>query len=283
MAMTDLLGGMRRRLTRPNQVIGIAIIVVAGLAALIGEVYTPYDPLALSIRDRLQPPSAEHWMGTDHFGRDVFSRLLKGAGVSLSVSFMTMAFALSLGVILGAIIGFYGGIADRLAMACVDALLAFPGLMLALAIMAVLGPNKYGVVLALGIAYTPSVVRVVRGQVLSIKQREFVEASTAMGNGTLYTLLRHVIPNCIGPLTVLGTALFAFALLSESALSFLGLGVPPPEASWGGMLADSRQYINRAFWLGLFPGLAISITLLGVNLFGDALRDRFDPRMNQLT
>lgn len=282
MAMVDQLGGRRRRFVRPTAVIGVAIIVVAGLAALIGEVYTPYDPLALSIRERLQPPSAEHWMGTDHFGRDVFSRLLKGAGVSLSVSFMTMAFALSLGVVIGAIVGFYGGLADRLAMACVDALLAFPGLMLALAIMAVLGPNKYGVVLALGIAYTPSVVRVVRAQVLSIKQREFIEASTAMGNGTLYTLMRHVIPNCIGPLTVLGTALFAFALLSESALSFLGLGVPPPEASWGGMLADSRQYINRAFWLGLFPGLAISITLLGVNLFGDALRDRFDPRMNRL-
>ncbi|GAB5467537.1 MAG: ABC transporter permease [Rhodospirillales bacterium] len=273
---------MRRRLLRPNAAIGLTIIAVVGLAALIGEVYTPYDPLTLSIRDRLAPPSATHLLGTDHFGRDVFSRLLKGAGVSLSVSLMTVAFALGVGIAVGAVIGFFGGWLDRLAMALVDALLAFPGLMLALGIMAVLGPNKYGVVLALGIAYTPSVVRMVRGQVLSIKQREFVEASSAMGNSAFYTLWRHVVPNCIGPLTVLGTALFAFALLSESALSFLGLGVPPPEASWGGMLADSRQYIGQAFWLGLFPGLAISVTLLGVNLFGDALRDRFDPRMNRL-
>ncbi len=274
--------GVWRQLSRPNALVGVTIMVTVGLAALIGEFYTPYDPLTLSIRDRLAPPSPEHLMGTDHFGRDVFSRLLKGAGVSLSVSAMTTAFALGVGVLVGAVIGFFGGLLDRLAMALVDALLAFPGLMLALGIMAVLGPDKYGVVLALGIAYTPSVVRVVRGQVLSIRKREYVEASAAMGNGALYTLLRHVVPNCVGPLTVLGTALFAFALLSESALSFLGLGVPPPEASWGGMLADSRQYINRAFWLGLFPGLAISITLLGVNLFGDALRDRFDPRMSSL-
>ena len=271
-----------RGLGRPNAAVGVSLLSVVILAALIGEVYTPYDPLKLSIRDRLAAPSPAHWLGTDHFGRDVLSRLMKGASVSLSVSLMTMLFAMATGIILGAVTGFFGGWFDRIAMAFVDALLAFPGLMLALGIMAVVGPSKYGVVVALGIAYMPSVVRVVRGQVLSIKQKEFVEASEAMGNGTLYSLVRHVVPNCIGPLTVLATALFAFALLSESALSFLGLGVPPPEASWVGMLADSRQYINQAFWLGLFPGLAISITLLGVNLFGDALRDRFDPRMHGL-
>ena len=276
------MGGTSGFLSRTNALIGSGILALVIAAAALGALYTPYDPLALSFAHRLAPPSAEHLMGTDHFGRDVFSRLLVGARVSLVVSLLTVVLAVLAGVLIGAVSGFFGGVVDRAVMTVMDAFMAFPGLMLALGIMAVFGPSTYGVVFALGLAYTPSVVRVMRGCVLSVREREFVEASRAMGNGSVYTLLRHVMPNCLGPLTVLSTALFAFALLAESALSFLGLGVPPPHASWGGMLAESRQHITSAFWLGLFPGIAISITLLGINLFGDALRDRLDPRMRNL-
>jgi len=276
------MGGLHRLTLRTNALVGSAILALVVLATVFGTVHTPYDPLALSFTERLASPSSAHLMGTDHFGRDVFSRLLIGAQVSLGVSLATVLLAVAAGVLIGAVCGFLGGAVDRAVMTVMDAFMAFPGLMLALGIMAVLGPSTYGVVFALGLAYTPSVVRVMRGCVFSIREREFVEASRAMGNGRFYTLLRHVVPNCVGPLTVLSTALFAFALLSESALSFLGLGVPPPRASWGGMLAESRQHIDSAFWLGLFPGVAISVTLLGINLFGDALRDRLDPRMHRL-
>jgi peptide/nickel transport system permease protein len=160
-----------------------------------------------------------------------------------------------------------------------DAMLAFPGILLALAIMVVLGPGQASIVVALGLAYTPAVVRVVRGQVLSLRETEFVEASRMIGNSEAYTMLRHVLPNCIAPIAVLATSMFGWAVLSESALSFLGLGVPPPAATWGNMLSAARGYMESALWLSLAPGLCIALTLLGVNLLGDALRDRFDPRM----
>jgi peptide/nickel transport system permease protein len=167
-------------------------------------------------------------------------------------------------------------------MAVNNALLAFPGILLALGLLAVLGANQYGIILALGIAYTPSMARVVRGATLSLREREFIEASKVMGNGELYTMARHILPNCIAPITVLATSMFGWAILSESALSFLGLGVPPPAPTWGNMLAAGRPFIQQAVWLGLFPGLCIALTLLGINLLGDALRDRLDPRMRGL-
>jgi len=209
----------------------------------------------------------------------VLSRLLSAASVSMTVSLSTVALAMAIGITVGAVSGYFGGWLDRLVMTVVDAFMALPGLLLALALMAAVGQGKWGVILALGLAYAPSVTRVVRGIALSLREKEYVEASRAMGNGELYTIARHVIPNCVGPLTVLATAFFALTILAESALSFLGLGVPPPYPSWGGMLADARSYFAFAPWLAIFPGLAISITLLGINLLGDALRDRFDPRM----
>jgi peptide/nickel transport system permease protein len=175
--------------------------------------------------------------------------------------------------------GFMRGWLDRVLMAVNDALLAFPGILLALALMAIIGPNKYGIILALGLAYTPSVVRIVRGTVLSLREREFVEASRVIGNSEAYTMARHVLPNCIAPLAVLATSMFGWVILSESALSFLGLGVPPPAPTWGNMLSASRPYMESASWLSIAPGLCIALTLLGVNLLGDALRDRLDPRM----
>lgn len=269
----------RAMFRRANAIIGATLIGLALLAAILGMIFTPYDPIALDFDARLTPPSAEHWLGTDQFGRDVFSRLLSAASVSLTVSLLTVALALSIGVTIGAVAGYFGGWLDRAIMTIIDAIMSLPGLLLALGLMAAIGQSKWGVILALGLAYSPSVTRVVRGIALSLREKEFVEASRAMGNADLFTIMRHVVPNTIGPLTVLATAFFALAILAESALSFLGLGVPPPYPSWGGMLADARSYFTFAPWLAVFPGLAICITLLGINLFGDALRDRFDPRM----
>lgn len=270
---------LRTMLQRNNARIGGALISVALLAALLAQVATPYDPVALDFGARLSPPSATHWLGTDQFGRDVLSRLLSAASVSVTVSLLTVMLALSIGVTVGALSGYLGGKIDRAVMTVVDAFMALPGLLLALALMAAFGQSKWGVILALGLAYGPSVTRVVRGIALSLREREFVDASRAMGNSDLFTIARHIVPNCIGPVTVLATAFFAQAILAESALSFLGLGVPPPYPSWGGMLADARSYFAFAPWLAIFPGLAISVTLLGINLFGDALRDQFDPGM----
>jgi peptide/nickel transport system permease protein len=269
----------RRWFVRANATVGAVLVGCAVLAALAGQVATPYDPIALDFGARLASPSWDHWLGTDQFGRDVLSRLLSAASVSITVSLSTVALAMAIGITVGAVSGYFGGWLDRLVMTIVDAFMALPGLLLALALMAAVGQGKWGVILALGLAYAPSVTRVVRGIALSLREKEYVEASRAMGNGELYTIARHVIPNCVGPLTVLATACFALTILAESALSFLGLGVPPPYPSWGGMLADARSYFAFAPWLAIFPGLAISITLLGINLLGDALRDRFDPRM----
>ena len=262
-----------------NALIGGTLLAALVALALLGVVWTPYDPLKLDLLSRLQPPSAAHWLGTDEFGRDVFSRLIIGARTSLWISLLSVAVAVICGTVIGMLAGYLRGWTDRVLMMLNDALLAFPGILMALGIMAIVGASQYGIVLALGIAYTPSVVRVVRGSVLSLRELEFIEASRVIGNSELYTMFRHITPNCLAPLCVLATSMFGWALLSESALSFLGLGVPPPAATWGSMLSASRTYISSAPWLGIFPGIFISLTLLAINLFGDALRDRLDPRM----
>ncbi|MEB6662411.1 ABC transporter permease [Achromobacter ruhlandii] len=271
----------RRGLPALNALIGGGLLLGLVALALLGLVWTPYDPLKLDLSLRLQAPGARHWLGTDEFGRDVLSRLIIGASTSLWISLLSVAVALGCGTLVGMLAGYLRGWTDRILMMFNDALLAFPGILLALGIMAVLGASQYSIVLALGMAYTPSVVRVVRGSVLSLREREFIEASRVIGNSELYTMFRHVVPNCLAPVCVLATSMFGWALLSESALSFLGLGVPPPAATWGSMLAASRPYIASAAWLGVFPGVLISMALLGINLFGDALRDRLDPRMRK--
>lgn len=269
-------------LSRPNGAIGLILVSGVIAVAIIGALHTPYDPLVLSYESRLAPPSMTHWLGTDQFGRDTYSRVVSAAGTSLLVSSLTVLLALLGGSLVGAISGYAGGWIDRVTMTIIDAFMAFPGVLLALAIMAIIGPERYGVVLALGLAYMPNVVRIVRGIVLSIREKEYIEASIAMGNSEFYTVIVHVAPACISAMTVIATVIFGAALLAESALSFLGLGVPPPAPTWGGLLADATLYMNTAPWLSIFPGLAISITLLGVNMLGDALRDQFDPRMSRL-
>jgi peptide/nickel transport system permease protein len=262
-----------------NALIGGTLIGTLAVAAGVGALWTPYDPLRLSFRYKLAPPSSMYWLGTDEFGRDVLSRLMAGAATSVWISILTVTLAVILGTAIGLFSGYMRGWVDRVVMAFNDALLAFPGILLALGLLAVVGANKYGIILALGIAYTPSVARIVRGTVLSLREKEFIAASRVMGNSEAFTMARHILPNCIAPLTVLATSMFGYVLLAESSLSFLGLGVPPPAPTWGNMLAGSRPYIGRAMWLGIFPGLCISLTLLGINLLGDAVRDKLDPRM----
>lgn len=266
-----------------RRVAAIALLGTVVLMALVGAIYTPFDPELPDASARLLPPSAEHWLGTDTYGRDQFSRLLGGASVSLWVGLLTVLAAVTSGTLLGAVAGYRGGWFDRAVTLLVESFLAMPAILLALAIMSIVGPSIYGLVLALGLAYAPRMARVVRSVVLSVREKEFIEASIVLGNSELYTLTRHVIPNCTAPIVIIGTSMFGSAILAESAISFLGLGVPPPVPSWGGMLSESRQALGLAPWLGVFPGLAICAAVLGVNLAGDGLRDVFDPRMHTVS
>jgi len=273
--------GRVRGRRKVNGLLGGGMLALVLAAALVGSVWTPLDPLAIDFTARLQAPGPAHWLGTDEFRCDVLSRILAGAASSTLISFLTVVLAVAAGTLLGLLAGYNRGVTDGVLMTLNDVLLAFPGLLLALGLLTALGPGKYGVVLALALAYMPAVLRVVRGTVLSLRETAFVEASRVMGNGEVFTVLRHVLPNCLAPLIVLATSMFGWVLLSESALSFLGLGVPPPAPTWGNMLASSQGYIGQAPWLGILPGLCISISLLGINLLGDALRDRLDPRMRR--
>jgi peptide/nickel transport system permease protein len=268
-----------RRPVPLNALIGGILIGALVLTAAVALFWTPYDPLAVNLRARMVPPGGAYLLGTDEVGRDVLSRLMAGAASSAIVSLTTVVFAVVAGGALGLVAGFLRGWTDRVLMAVNDALLAFPGILLALGFLVVFGASKWGIVIALGLAYAPSVARVVRGTVLSIREREYVEASRVIGNPEHVTLWRHVAPNCIAPVAVLATSMFGWVLLSESALSFLGLGVPPPAPTWGNMLAGSRPFMESAVWLGIAPGLCIALSLLGINLLGDWLRDRLDPRM----
>lgn len=266
----------------PSAVIGAILVGTVLIAALVGSIHTPFDPIEIDAQNRLSAPSVRHWFGTDEWGRDIASRLLAGAAVSVSIGMLASLLATAIGAVIGAAAGYLGGWLDRIVIAIMDTLLAFPSLILALGIVAVFGSGQDAVVGALSVAYLPSVVRVVRASVLALRRKDFVDASTVMGNSRAFTLVRHILPNTVGVVIVLATSLFGWALLAESALSFLGLGVAPPAPSWGGMLADSRNYFEDAPWLALAPGFTIALTLLGVNLLGDALRDRFDPRSRNL-
>ncbi|MBC9033744.1 ABC transporter permease [Sphingomonas sp. JC676] len=261
-----------------NAVIGYVLVGLLAATILVGLVWLPYDPLAIDLDHALEAPSYAHWLGTDEFGRDVASRAMLGARISATIAVQTVAIAIVVGSALGVLAGFFRGWTDRLLMTVNDALLAFPGILLALALIAVLGSSRHSIVIALAIAYLPATVRVVRSAVLSIREREYVEASKVAGDAALYTMWRHVLPNALPPIIVLATSLFGWVVLSESALSFLGVGVPPPAPTWGNMLSSARPYMYTAAWLSVAPGLCIVATLLGINMLGDALRDRIDPR-----
>lgn len=259
-------------------VVGVGITTTIVLIALLAPFLAPYDPSAQQTARRLERPSAQHPLGLDDLGRDVLSRILHGARISLRVGFSVVLIAASIGVILGAIAGYFGGIVDTLIMRLCDILLAFPGILLAIALVAVLGPSITNVILALSIIGWVGYARLVRGQVLKVREMEFVTAAKAIGARSHRVILRHVLPNVINPVIVMATLGLAGAILSEAALSFLGLGVQPPTPSWGAMLTSGRRYLGLANHLAIYPGLAIMIAVMGFNFLGDGLVDALDPK-----
>lgn len=266
----------------PSGRIGGVIVALYLLIAVLGAVgLTPHDPLMQYRVDRLHAPTAAYWMGTDLFGRDVLSRLMLGVGQSFTVAFFSVAIATLGGTVFGLAAAWLGGRWDGLMMRLMDVLLAFPAILLALLIVTIAGPGTWTSVAAIGIVYTPIFTRVVRGPALSLKEREFVDAARTFGSSRFYILTRHLLLNLVAPLTVQVTLALAWALLTEAGLSFLGLGTQPPASSLGLMLSDSRNLMETAPWLMIFPGIAIMLSILGFNLLGDALRDVFDPKMRK--
>jgi peptide/nickel transport system permease protein len=259
----------------------LAVVGLVGVAALGAPWLAPYSPTEMHV-DLLAPPSARHLFGTDDLGRDVLSRVIHGASVSVLVGVISMGTAAVVGVPLGLLSGYRGGLVDTLIMRLLDGLMAFPAILLAIAIMAVLGPSLQNAMLAIGVIYIPPFARIVRASVLSLREREFVDAARALGAGALRIVGRHVLPNCLSPVIVQASLGMGYAILVEAALSFLGLGVQPPQASWGSMLAEGRGFLDRAPWFATFPGLAIFVTVLGLNFVGDRLREALDPRLRTL-
>lgn len=274
--MTSLFRGLLRH---PSGRIGAGIVLVYTLLAIAAWMgVTPYDPLQQFRVERLQGPSAAHWMGTDMFGRDVLSRLMIGIGQSYFVAFLSVGIATVAGTILGLTAAWVGSLWDGFVMRLMDVLLAFPAILLALLFITVVGPGTFTSILAIAFVYTPIFTRVVRGPALSIKTRDFVDAARTFGSSTSYILSRHLMLNLVAPLTVQITLALAWSLLTESGLSFLGLGTQPPDSSLGLMLSDSINLMEMAPWLLIFPGLTVMLGILGFNLLGDAMRDLLDPR-----
>ncbi len=275
---------MRRALSggpslgRLNLYLGVFLIGVLVLAALLSFVWLPYDPQAMNFASQLAKPSLAHPLGADHFGRDLLARVLMGARSALYVGFTAVGIALSAGTLLGALAGYVGGFLDEVVMRLVDVAYAFPAILMALLLAAVFQPGTLTAMTAIGIATVPIFARIVRASVLSIKEREFVEAGRALGMRPPRILLRHVLPNALGPLIVQASLSLAVAVLAEAALSFLGLGTPPDVPSWGNMLRESQSFMSMSPWPALVPGLAIVWTVLGFSLLGDALRDLWDTR-----
>jgi peptide/nickel transport system permease protein len=261
---------------------GLAVMIVLYLVTLVTPLIAPFDPAAQGdiITSRYLAPGAEHWMGTDKFGRDILSRVLYGARISLSIGFVAVAISITLGTLIGALAGYFGGWVDSVLMRFTDMMLAFPRLVLLIVVIAVFeSPSIWLVVVVLGLTGWMGTSRIVRGEVLSLREREFVQAARALGMGDLRIITRHVIPNTLAPVIVSATLGIGLTILTEASLSFLGLGVQPPTPSWGNMVADGRDALTEAWWIATFPGLAIVLTVVAFNLLGDGLRDALDPRL----
>jgi len=265
----------------PLTLIGFIIISSILLLAAIAPLIAPYDPNAIDVKAILLAPSQLHLMGTDGLGRDVFSRMLYGARISLMVGFVAVGIATLIGIVLGAIAGFYRGWVDTVIMRTVDVMLSIPTFFLILAVIAFLSPSIWNIMIVIGLTSWMGVTRLVRAEFLSLRNREFVLAAQALGAKDLRLIFGHLLPNSLTPIIVSSILGIASAVLVESGLSFLGLGVQAPQASWGNILTDGKEYIQFAWWLSLFPGLAILLTVLGYNLLGDGLRDAYNPRSNQ--
>lgn len=270
---------LSRLLMNKAAVIGLIILLVLIFCAVFADVITPYDYAAQDLKNRFVSPCYAHPFGTDNLGRDILSRVIYGARISLSVGVLSVCLSAVVGIILGAIAGFYGGAPDNLIMRVMDIFLAIPNLLLAISIAATLGNGIPNLIMAIGIGAAPTYARIVRASVLSLKEQEFVEAARAVGASDAQIIASHIIPNCLAPIIVQMTLGVASAILSTASLSFIGLGIAPPTSEWGSMLSAGRQYIRDAWYIVTFPGLAIMVTIFGLNLFGDGLRDALDPKL----
>jgi len=269
-----------RRLKRNKRAMfGFWFIVILVLMATFAPLIAPYDPNDADLSIANQAPSIKHIMGTDRFGRDIFSRVIYGSRVSLKVGIISQSISLLIGIALGSIAGYFRGWVDDVIMWLINVVWAFPALLLVIAITAVLGPGITNVYIAIALVSWVGVARIVRGEVMALREREFVEAARAVGASRRRIIFRHILPNCLGPVIVVMTLGFAGAILAEAGLSFLGLGVQPPTPSWGTMINTGRGYIFSSWWMAVFPGIAITLSVIAFNLFGDGLRDALDPRM----
>jgi peptide/nickel transport system permease protein len=285
-AQPEWLVFLRRLAARRTALFGLVVVVVVAVAAVTAPLLSPFDPTEQDLGDlRLKAPGFRdaggrvHLLGTDHLGRDLLARVIYGARPALLVGFAAVAISGLIGMAAGLVSGYFGGRLDDLFMRLADIQLAFPFILLAIAVIGVLGPSLTTIIIVIGVSSWVVYARIVRGAVLALREREFVQAARALGSGDGRVLLRHILPNALTPWLVVATLDMARVIVIESALSFLGLGVQPPTPTWGGMLADGRVYITTAWWLATFPGLAILVTVLGINLFGDGLRDTLDPRL----
>lgn len=261
--------------------IGGYIVLFYILVAIFAPIISPQDPFKIDLVNKLQPPSLEHWMGTDDKGRDILSRLIYGSRLSLTVGFVSVFFGAAIGIFLGLLAGYYGKWMDTIIMRIVDVLLAFPGILLALAIISALGPSLINVMVAVGVFSIPMFARIVRGSTLSVRKLEYIDAIRALGATDVTIIIKHIFPNILSPVIVQATLRLATAILSAAGLSYLGLGAQPPSPEWGAMLSSGRDYLFSAPHIALFPGIAISTLVLGFNIFGDGLRDALDPRMKK--
>lgn len=269
---------MKKALSNPLALAGFVIIMLILLLAILAPVIAPYDPNEINVKAILLEPSMQHWMGTDGLGRDVFSRMLHGGRISLLVGLVAVGISTLIGILLGAIAGYYRGWVDICIMRLVDVMLSIPSFFLILAVIAFLTPSIINIMIVIGLTSWMGVTRLVRAEFLSLREREYVLASRTLGARDYRIIFKHLLPNSLTPIIVSAVLGVAGAVLMESGLSFLGLGVQAPQASWGNILTDGKEYIQFAWWLSLFPGLAILITVLGYNLLGEGLRDALDPR-----
>ncbi|MFO8059370.1 MAG: ABC transporter permease [Bacillota bacterium] len=274
-------GALRKLIRKRAAQIGVAMLLLLSLTAASAQWLAPYDPTDMDVSRRLQPPSSQHLLGTDEFGRDLLSRLIHGSRITFQIGIISVGISMITGGIIGLIAGFFGGTVDMLVMRFIDIMMAFPSIVLALAIIAILGPSLNNVMIAVGLGSMPTYARLTRGTCLSVMENDYVQASRAVGATDARTALRHVLPNIISPIIILATLGLPGAILSAAGLSFIGLGAQPPSPEWGAILSSGRAYIRSAWWMTTFPGLAIMVVVLGFNLLGDELRDVLDPRLRQ--
>lgn len=272
---------MRRLMKNKAAIVGGLIILFIILVGILGPFLVKTDPNAQDLINKLQKPSKEHWFGTDNFGRDIFSRIVHGTKLTLTVGFLSVLIGGVIGVILGIVAGYYGGALDTITMRVMDVLLAFPGILLALAIVSVLGGSLVNVIIAVSIFSVPAFARIVRGSTLQVKKLEYIDAVRALGASDTRIIFKHILPNILSPIIVQATMRVATAILTASGLAFLGLGAQPPTPEWGAMLSDGRTYMHNASHMVMIPGVMIVIVVLAFNIFGDGLRDALDPKMKQ--